>query len=174
MFSTGFTSLSVLLLFPTSINFFVFVHGFDSISSNLDQVPSINPSAVVLFGDFTSIIRTGLPILVELIDLMNSVIIFLSQTTLLKWLAFLLVPRLWFSQSCSLGLFLSSDASICSTMVFPPLGNSDHALVSISIDFPSYSQPDAPFHHTAYDYSHGLHDPLRDVPWEDIFKLCCC
>ena len=28
MFSTGFTSLSVLLLFPLSITFFVFVHGF--------------------------------------------------------------------------------------------------------------------------------------------------
>ena len=38
----------------------------------------------------TSIIRTGLPILVELIDLVNSAIIFLSQMTLLKWLTFLL------------------------------------------------------------------------------------
>ena len=38
----------------------------------------------------TSTIRTGLPILVELIDLVNSVIIFLSQTTLLRWLTFLL------------------------------------------------------------------------------------
>ena len=28
MFSTGFTSLTVLLLFPLSITFFVFVHGF--------------------------------------------------------------------------------------------------------------------------------------------------
>ena len=28
MFSTGFTSLSVLLLFPLSITFFAFVHGF--------------------------------------------------------------------------------------------------------------------------------------------------
>ena len=28
MFSTGFTSLSVLLLFPLSITFFSFVHGF--------------------------------------------------------------------------------------------------------------------------------------------------
>ena len=37
-----------------------------------------------------SIIRTGLPILVELIDLVNSVIIFLSQTTLLRLLTFLL------------------------------------------------------------------------------------
>ena len=28
-----------------------------------------------------------------------------------------------------LDLFLSSDASICSTMAFPPLGNSDHVAV---------------------------------------------
>ena len=77
--------------------------------------------------------------------------------------------------SALLDLFLSSDASICSTMAFPPLGNSDHVVVSVSIDFPTNSQQDAPFHRIAYDYSHadwdGLHDYLRDVPWEDIFKL---
>ena len=28
-----------------------------------------------------------------------------------------------------LDLFISSDASICSTMVFPPLGNSDHVFI---------------------------------------------
>ena len=44
-----------------------------------------------------------------------------------------------------LDLFISFDASICSTMAFPPLGNSDH-VVSVSIDFPSNSQWDAPFH----------------------------
>ena len=38
----------------------------------------------------TSIIRTGLPIMVELIDLVNSVIIFLSQMTILRRLTFLL------------------------------------------------------------------------------------
>ena len=38
----------------------------------------------------TSNIRTGLPILVKLIDLVNYVIFFLSQTTLLRWLNFLL------------------------------------------------------------------------------------
>ena len=38
-----------------------------------------------------------------------------------------------------LDLVLSSDASICSTVAFPPLGNSDHAVVSVSIDFPSNS-----------------------------------
>ena len=60
-------------------------------------------------------------------------------------------------------------------MGFPSLGNSDHVVVSVSIDFPSNSQQDALFHRIAYDYSHadwdGLHDHLRDVPWEDIFKL---
>ena len=73
-----------------------------------------------------------------------------------------------------LDLFLSSDASICSTMAFLPLGNSDHIVVSDSIDFPSYSQWDALFHRIAY-YSHagwdGLCDHLGDIPWVDIFKL---
>ena len=69
-------------------------------------------------------------------------------------------------------LFISSDASVCSTMTFPPLGNSDHVIVSVSIDFP---KRDAPFHCIASDHScadcDSLHDHLRDVPWEDIFKL---
>ena len=39
-----------------------------------------------------------------------------------------------------LDLFLSSDASICPTMAFPPLGNSDHVAVAVSIDFQSNSQ----------------------------------
>ena len=60
-------------------------------------------------------------------------------------------------------------------MAFPPLGNSDHVVVSIPIDFPINSNQDTPFHGVAYDYSRadrdGLRDHLRDVPWEDIFKL---
>ena len=74
-----------------------------------------------------------------------------------------------------LDLFLSSDASICSTMAFPPLGNTDYVVVSVSIDFPSNSQWDDQFHRIAYDYFRaawdGLCDHLRDVPWKDIFKL---
>ena len=41
-----------------------------------------------------------------------------------------------------LDLFLSSDASICFTMAFLPLGSSDH-VVWVSIDFPVNSKPDA-------------------------------
>ena len=74
-----------------------------------------------------------------------------------------------------LDFFLSSGTSICSTMYFPPLGNSDHVVVSVSTDFPIISKQDTLFHRVAYDYScanwDGLCDHLRDVPWEDIFKV---
>ena len=74
-----------------------------------------------------------------------------------------------------LDLFLSSVASICSTKAFPPLGNSDHAVVSVFIDFRINSKQDALFHCITYDYScadwNGLCDNLGDVSWEDIFKL---
>ena len=75
-----------------------------------------------------------------------------------------------------LDLFLFSDTNICSTMPFPPLGNSDHAVVSVSIDFPN-SQWDTCItgYRIAYDYYcanwDGLRNHLRDVLWEDIFKL---
>ena len=60
-------------------------------------------------------------------------------------------------------------------MAFPSLGNSDHVVVSVSVDFPINSKQDTLFHCVAYYYScadwDGLHGHLRDVPWEDIFKL---
>ena len=55
------------------------------------------------------------------------------------------------------------------------MGNSDHVVVSVSIEFLSNSKQDAPLHCIAYDNScadwDGLHNHLGDVPWEDIFKL---
>ena len=66
-------------------------------------------------------------------------------------------------------------------LVFVPQWLSLHGeilimLSSVSIDFPSNSQQDAPFHRIAYDYScanwFSLCDHLKDVPWEDIFELC--
>ena len=67
------------------------------------------------------------------------------------------------------------NSCTCSTMAFPPLENSDHAVVSVSIDFPINSKQDTLFHRVAYNYSRtnwdGLGDHLRDIPWEDIFEL---
>ena len=83
------------------------------------------------------------------------------------------IPDCDYHSPALLDFFLSFDASSCSTMVFPPLGNSNH-VASVSIDFPSNSKQDALFHHMAYDYSHADWDSLchhlGDVPWEDIFK----
>ena len=60
-------------------------------------------------------------------------------------------------------------------MAFIPLGNSDHVVVSVSINFPPNPKWDAPFHCLAYDNYHvdwdSFHDHLRNVPWEDIFKF---
>ena len=60
------------------------------------------------------------------------------------------------SKSCSSGLFLSSEASICSKMAFPLLGNSDQVVLSVSINVLSSTNLDAPFQ--------CMHS-LRDVPW---------
>ena len=53
-------------------------------------------------------------------------------------------------------------------MAFPLLGNSDHVVVPVSFDFPSYSPQDAPFYRIAYDHSRaawdGLPNHFRDVP----------
>ena len=76
------------------------------------------------------------------------------------------------SHSPIFDLFLSSDARICSKIVFPLLGNPDHIVDSVSIDFLSNSKNDVPFHHIIYDHSPAnwdrLQDYLRDVLWEDI------
>ena len=110
----------------------------------------------------TAIIRTGLPILVELINLVNSYNFSISND-LTQMVNFpTQIPDCDSHSPALLDLFLSSDASICSTMAFPPLGNSDHVVVSVSIDFPTNSQQDAPFHRIAYDYSRADWDGLRD------------
>ena len=93
----------------------------------------------------------------ELIDLVNSDMVFLSQATLLRRLTFLLT-----SQAVTLGLFLFSDVSICSKMDFPSLANSDHVVVSVSIDVPLNLQRDALFRRITYEYYRANWDLLCD------------
>ena len=128
---------------------------FDSISSNIDEVLSINPSAnVIVFGDFNIHHKDWLTFsggtdrpgelcynssisndLTQMVNFPTRITDCDSHSTAL------------------LDLLISSDASICFTMVFPPLGNYDHVVLSASIDFPTNSQQDAPLHQIAYDYS---------------------
>ena len=108
---------------------------FDSVPSNIDEVLSINLSANV-FGKFNvhhkdwftysgGTDRSGefsynFKISNDLTQMLN----FPTQ-----------IQNCDSHSSALLNLFLSSDASICSTLVFPPLENSDHAGVSVSLGF---------------------------------------
>ena len=142
---------------------------FDSISSNIDEVLSNNPSPdVFVFGDFkvhykdwlTYSGRTDRPgELCYNFSISNNLTQIVNFPTR--------IPDCDSHSPALLDLFLSSDASISSTMAFPPLGNSDHVVVSGSIDFLLNAKQDTPFHCMAYDYSRadwdGLPDDLRDV-----------
>ena len=108
----------------------------------------------------------------ELIDLANfynfsasngltQMVNFPTQTVILKFLLF------WIS------FFLLTLISVLQW-----LSLHWEILIMLLSQFPltfHHSQLDAPFHWIAYDYScadwDGLHDHLRDVPWENIFKL---
>ena len=126
---------------------------FYSISSNIDEVLLINPSANVFdFGDsndhhkdwLTYSGGTDRPV-----ELCYNFSISNDLTQVVNFL--MLIPVCDSHRPPLLDLFLSSDPSVCSTITFPPFGNSDHVALSISIDFSSNSQWDAPFHCIARD-----------------------
>ena len=154
------------------------MHGFYIlILSNIDEALSINPSAnVFVFGDFNVHHKDWLTYSGGTDRPGELCYNFSISNDLTQMVNF---PT-WSPDSDShspalLDFFLSSDASICSTMAFRPLGNSDHVVVSVSNDFPTNSQLDVQFYGIAYDYScadcDGLRDHLRDVPWEDKLLL---
>ena len=143
---------------------------FDSISSNIDDVLSIYLSAnVFVFGDFNVHHKDWLTYsggtdrpgeLCYNFSISDDLIQIVNFPTS--------IPDCDSHGPALLNLFLPSGTSICSTMAFPTLENSDHVVVS-------NSKQDATFHCVAYDYScadwDGLCDHLRDVPQQDIFKL---
>ena len=124
---------------------------FDSVSSNIDEVLSINPSANVFgFGDFNVHHKDWLTYSSGTDRPGELCYNFFISNDLTQTVDFpTRIPDCDSHSPALLDLFLSSDTSICSTMAFPPLGNSDHVVVSVSIDFPTNSQQDAPFHRIA-------------------------
>ena len=131
------------------------MHGFDSISSNIDEVLSINPSAnVFVFGDFNAHHKDWLTcsgVTDRPGELCYNISISNELTQVVNFPA--RIPDFDSQSPALLDLFISSDASICSTMAFPPFGNSDHVVVSASIDFRISSKQNDSFHRIAYDYS---------------------
>ena len=78
----------------------------------------------------TSIIRTSLPILVELMDLVNSYNFSISND-LTQMVNFpTQIPECNFHSTALLNVLISSDAGICSTIASPPLGKIMFMLLS--------------------------------------------
>ena len=146
----------------------------DSISSNICEVLLINASVMFVFENFIIHHRDWLTYSGGT-ERTGELCCNFPQMSLLRWL---ISPLVSLTVTLSLvlqDLFLSSSPSTSSTITFPPLGYSDHAVVSVSIDFPINSKYDVPFHGIVNDYScvdcDSLCDNLRDVPWQCIFQL---
>ena len=115
---------------------------FDSISSNIDEVLSINSSAnVFVFGDFNVHHKDWLTYSGGTDRPGELCYNFSISNDLTQMVNFpIWIPDFDYHSPALLDFFLSSDSSICSTMAFPPLEISDHVVVSVSIDFSSNSQ----------------------------------
>ena len=120
---------------------------FDSVSSNIDEVLSINPSAnVFVFGDFNVHHKDWLTCSSGTDQPGELCYNFSISNDLTQMVEFpTRIPDCDSHSPALLDLFLSSYATICSTMALPPLRNSDHVVVSVCIDFPTNSQHDPHF-----------------------------
>ena len=163
-----------------SVSYFVFLYRspslplckiFDSISSIIDELPSINPSAnVFVFGDFDVHHRDWLTYSSGTDRYGELCYNFSISNDLTQMVNFpTQIPECDSHSPALLDLIISSDANICSTVAFPPFGNSDNVFVSVSIDSPSNSQRDAPFRRIAYDYSRA--DVLCGISLNSVLLL---
>ena len=114
---------------------------FGSISSNIDEVLSINPSAnVFVFGDFNVHHKDWLTYSGGTDRPGELCYNFSISNDLTQMVDFpTQIPDCDSHSPPLLDLFFSSDSSICSTMAFTPLGSSDHVVVLVFIDFRSNS-----------------------------------
>ena len=127
-FADSYLCFQLALLHSVSYFFFLnrspssaFCMVFDSISSNIDEVLSINPSAnVFFFGNFNVYYKDWLTYsggtdrpgeLCYNFSISNDLTQMINFRT---W-----IPDCGSHSPALLGLFISSDASICSTMAFP-------------------------------------------------------
>ena len=141
---------------------------FDSISSNIDEVLSINPSHnVFIFGDFNIHHKNwltysgGIDITGELCyksSISNDLTQMVNFPT---W-----IPDCDSHSPALLDLFL---LLLVFVLKCPSHHWENHAVVSVSIDLLSNLKQDVLLHCIACDYScadwDGLRDHLRDVPW---------
>ena len=172
MFSSGFTSFGVLLLFLNRSPSLSLRTVFNAISLSINEVLSINISAnVFAYRDFNVNHKERLTS--SWYDRPSEFgYTFSTSTDLTQMNKFLAqIPHRDYRSPVLLDLSLSFDHGIYSTVAFPPSRNSDH--VSVSIECPSNLQGRFLFSSLNYfraDWD-GLRDQIRDVSREDMFKL---
>ena len=107
---------------------------FNSSLSKIDEILSINPSAnVFVFGDFNVHRKDWLTCSGITYELSYNFSISNDLTQMVHFPN--RIPDCDSLSPVLLDLFIPSDASVCSTKAFPSLGNSDHIVVSVSIDY---------------------------------------
>ena len=115
---------------------------FDSISSNIDKVLLIDPSANIFVFGYFNVHRKDWLTYSGGTDRPDELCYnFSISNNLTQMVNFpTRIPDCDSHSPALLDLFISSDASICCTMVFSPLENSDNVVVSVSVEFPTNSQ----------------------------------
>ena len=148
---------------------------FDSVSSNIDEILSINPSAnVFAFGDFNILHKDWLTFsggTDRSGELCYNFSISKDLTQMVNFLTWILGCD---SHSAALlDLFLLTLVFVLQWLYFHW-----EILITLLSQFPltsQISQQDVLSHLIAFEYSRAdwddLCDHLKDVPWEDIFKL---
>ena len=142
-------SLCFWMAFLQSVSYFSFLYQspssllcsvFDSISSKIDEVLSINPSDNVFVFEYFNVHHKGWLSYSGGTDRPGEFCYNFSISNELCHIVNFptLVPDCDSHSPAPLDFFLSSDVSSCSTMAFPPLRNSDHVVISFSIDFPLF------------------------------------
>ena len=127
---------------------------FDAIPSNIDELLSMDSSAhVFVFREFYTHYKDWLTYSGKT-DRPDEHCYNLSiSNNLTQMVNFLTrIPDCDSDIPALLDFFLSSDTSICSTMAFPLLWNSDQVVASVSTDFASNSEWDNLFYCITYKY----------------------
>ena len=148
----------------------------EAVSSNIDKALILHPSAnIMVCGDFNAHNTEWLGHS-HTTDVAG---VFCQEFALAQDLTQIVdfptqIPDCLDHQPYLLDLFLCSNPDSCTVTSHPPLGRSDHIVVSVDVKFVVKSTNEHPYHRTVYSYSKadwdGLRDHLRDVPWSDIFS----
>ena len=105
---------------------------------NIDEVLLINSSAIVFVFGYFNIHQKDWLTYSGGTDRPGKLCCYHKQPNSLQMFNFpTWIPNCDLHSHALFDFFLSSVASFCFTMALPPIGNSDHVVVSVSIDFPS-------------------------------------